>query len=232
MKKHLIFSVFLLLTLPCMAQLRSHHNEYQSQVSSLTIVSSHPQGFWLFVDDVLQNENPVRSICVKNLWADNFHIRVELNNRLHNCVGQYVDMSRSQTLGITQHEGMFRFEETHMNTRPEMTMNLQLAQPFLPSQAHQPCIDEHEYKEVCTVIKKESFDSSKLAVAKQVVASNPMCAQQIANICNLFSFENNKLEFAKYAYRYCTEKNKYYLLNSAFSYEASKRELNDYIKGF
>ena len=76
MKKHLIFSVFLLLTLPCMAQLRSHHNEYQSQVSSLTVVSSHPQGFWLFVDDVLQNENPVRSICVKNLWADNFHIRV------------------------------------------------------------------------------------------------------------------------------------------------------------
>ena len=116
MKKHLIFSLVLLLALPCMAQLRIHHGETQGQASSLTVVSTNQHGFWLFVDDVLQNENPVRSICVKNLWADNFHIRVELNNRLHNCVGQYVNMSRSQTLGITQYEGMLRLDETHLNT--------------------------------------------------------------------------------------------------------------------
>ena len=58
-----------------------------------------------------------------------------------------------------------------------------------------------------------------------------MSASQIANICKLFSFESNKLDFAKYAYGYCVDRNRYYLINEAFSYESSKRELDEFIKG-
>ena len=72
---------------------------------------------------------------------------------------------------------------------------------------------------------------AKLTVAEQVVSANPVTANQILGICKLFSFESNKLSFAKFAYTYCVDKNKYYLLNEAFSYESSKRELNEFIKG-
>ena len=88
-----------------------------------------------------------------------------------------------------------------------------------------------DYEEAYQLISKESYDSSKLTVANQVVSANPMTANQILGICKLFSFESNKLKFAKYAYGFCTEKNKYYLLNEAFSYESSKRELNEFING-
>ena len=74
------------------------------------------------------------------------------------------------------------------------------------------------------------YDNTRLNVAKQLAADNPLCASQIVEVCNKFSFESNRLAFAKYAYQYCTEQNKYYLVNQALKYESSKRELNEYIK--
>ena len=92
-------------------------------------------------------------------------------------------------------------------------------------------MNPEDYNEVVRMISNESFDDTKLTVAKQVISNNPMTASQIVNICKLFSFESNKLEFAKFAYPYCTEKNKYYLLNEVLTYDSSKRELNEYIQG-
>ena len=89
-----------------------------------------------------------------------------------------------------------------------------------------------DYDAAYQLISDESFDSSKLTLAEQVVSSNPMSASQILGICKLFSFESNKLEFAKFAYEFCVDRNKYFLLNEAFNYESSKRELNEFIKNF
>ena len=46
-----------------------------------------------------------------------------------------------------------------------------------------------------------------------------------------FGFEETKLEFAKYAYDFCTEKNKYYMVGDKFSFSSSKDELNEYLEG-
>lgn len=81
------------------------------------------------------------------------------------------------------------------------------------------------------MLADESFDSSRLKLAKQIIMSNPMSVNQIMGICKLFSFESNKLDFAKFAYRHCTDKNRYFMLNEVFSFESSKRELRDYIIG-
>ena len=81
------------------------------------------------------------------------------------------------------------------------------------------------------MLADESFDSSRLKLAKQIIMSNPMSVNQIMDICKLFSFESNKLDFAKFAYRHCTDKNRYFMLNEVFSFESSKRELHDYIMG-
>lgn len=92
-------------------------------------------------------------------------------------------------------------------------------------------MNEADFNEFRDMLAENAFDSGKLTIAKQAISANPMCVHQIATICRMFSFENNKLEFAKYAYAYCTEKNKYYLINDVFSYESSKNELNEYIIG-
>ena len=207
---------------------------------TLTVTSPRNQSyrFWLYVDDVLQNQQSVRSIFVRNLGEDSYYVRVELDNTLQNCVGQFVDLRQSQTLAIVHSDKWYGLEATDIHVRPEQTIDLitepndhSVAPPVPPVPPTPYGMNPQDYEEACQLISDESFDSSKLTVAEQVVSSNPMTASQILGICKLFSFESNKLSFAKFAYTYCVDKNKYYLLNEAFSYESSKRELNEFIKG-
>ena len=244
MKKHLIFTLILFTTLPGMAQVaivRPKPGDHPHGNFTLTIATPRnlDYHFWLYVDDVLQNEEPVRSICINNMGEDDFYIRVELDNPLQNCVGQLVDLSQSQTLTIVQANNFFGLEPSQAHIRPEVTMNLITEPPYIvndetfvtPMPPVPFGMNQQDYEDAYQLISEESFDSSKLALAKQVISSNPMTASQILEICKLFSFESNKLEFAKFAYTNCVDKNKYYLLNEAFSYNSSKRELDEYIKG-
>ena len=243
MKRHLLFALILFMTLPGMAQVavvrhkkvNAHHGN-----TTLTVVSPRNQNyrFWLYVDDVLQNEQSVRSICIRDLGEDSYYVRVELDNAVQNCVGQFVDLRQSQTLAIVHADKWYGLEPSEVHVRPELTMDLITSQgdpsvvPPVPPIPPTPYgMNSQDYEEVYQLISKESFDSSKLTFAEQVVSSNPMMASQILGISKLFSFESNKLSFAKFAYPYCVDKNKYYLLNEAFSYESSKRELNEFIKG-
>lgn len=243
MKKHLLFSLILLLAMPSMAQrvrVKRPHGGSQQQNITLTIVAPRGQNFWLYIDDILQNENSVHSICIRNLYNDDIYVRVELDDQQQNCVGRFVNMRQSQTLTIIQNNNCYGLDNTQAHIRPDLTMDMIAQQPSIGGNGQPPMppvppspwgMNPQDYEEAYQLISKESFDSSKLTIAKQVISSNPMSANQILAICKLFSFENNKLDFAKYAYPYCVEQNKYYLLNEAFSYESTKRELNEFIKG-
>ena len=246
MKKHLLIAFILLLTLPNMAQeatVRSKKAKVHNGKTTLTVTTPRNLNarLWLYVDDVLQNEQSVRSICIRNLGEDSYYVRVELDNALQNCVGQFVDLRQSQTLAVVSSGKWFGLEPSNINIRPELTMDLKTGQvepvaPPVPPMPPVPVIpyamNSQDYDAAYQLISDESFDSSKLTLAEQVVSTNPMSASQILGICKLFSFESNKLEFAKYAYEYCVDRNKYFLLNEAFTYESSKRELSEFIKGF
>ena len=244
MKKHLLFILVLLFTLPSLAQVAhvrpKKHGGAPQQNNTLTVLAPRGQQFWLYVDDVLQNESPVHSICIRNLWNDDFYVRIELDNLQQNCVGQFINLSSSQKISIVQSGTLYGLEPTQANIRPVLTMDLITQQPSVGGNSQPPMppappmplgMNPQDYDAAYQLISKESFDSSRLSIAKQVVSSNPMNASQILEICKIFSFESNKLDFAKYAYSNCVDKNRYYLLNEAFSYESSKRELDEFIKG-
>jgi hypothetical protein len=46
----------------------------------------------------------------------------------------------------------------------------------------------------------------------------------------LFSFEDSKLDYAKYAYDFCFNQGDYYEVNEAFTFESSIEELNHYLE--
>lgn len=102
--------------------------------------------------------------------------------------------------------------------------------PVPPVQPEPMGMSSKDFDEAYALIQRESFDDTRMTIAKQVVASNMITVNQIAQIARLFSFESNRLEFAKFAYPYCIEKNKYYLLYEVFDYDSSKQELNEYIQ--
>lgn len=98
-----------------------------------------------------------------------------------------------------------------------------------PPPANQPC-SARDFQEAKRLVAEQDFETSKLKVAKQVVQSEMLTTSQIVEVARLFEFESTKLEFLKYAYAYCFDPNKYYLVNSVFEFDSSKNELNKFVE--
>lgn len=80
-------------------------------------------------------------------------------------------------------------------------------------------------------LESQSFEDSKMTVAKQATRGKCMSAAQIKNVMGVFTFEDSKLEYAKFAYDYCYDVDNYYILNDAFTFSSSVDELNEFIEG-
>jgi len=77
-------------------------------------------------------------------------------------------------------------------------------------------------------IEESSFDDTKLTAAKSIVTNNCLSTDQIVQVCQLFSFEESKLDFAKFAHRYCTDPKNYFKVNNVFSFSSSKESLSEF----
>lgn len=78
-------------------------------------------------------------------------------------------------------------------------------------------------------LKKQTFEDSKLQVAKQIADANCLSASQVKSLMGLFTYEVSKLEIAKFCYAHTIDKNNYYTVNDAFTYSSSVEELNEYL---
>lgn len=95
-----------------------------------------------------------------------------------------------------------------------------------------PCMPTVEFNQALQSIQSNKMESCKLSTAKQVAARNSgrICTDQILQITRIFSFESDKLEFAKFAYNHCSDKANYYRVADAFSFQSTKEELFKFIK--
>mgnify|MGYP000856690020 CR=1 FL=1 len=92
------------------------------------------------------------------------------------------------------------------------------------------CMSPKNFNDAMTTIESQSFEDTKLKTAKQIIAVNCLNVDQIMQIANTFSFEDNKLNFAKYAYDFCIEPKNYFKLNGIFSFSSNVEELSDYVQ--
>ncbi len=81
-------------------------------------------------------------------------------------------------------------------------------------------------------VEGQSFEEQKLKVAKQILNTNCMSSSQVKEIMALFSFEDTKVDWAKFAYGKTTDPNNYYQLNDGFTYSGSVDTLNSYIESY
>ncbi len=81
-------------------------------------------------------------------------------------------------------------------------------------------------------MRHASFENDKRIIAEQAISTHRVKANQVYRILTMFSFESTKLKVAKFAYRYCVDKRNYYLVNNAFTFSSSIRELNNYIGNY
>jgi hypothetical protein len=91
-------------------------------------------------------------------------------------------------------------------------------------------MDQSAFSGALATINGQSFEDNKLQIAQQVFTSNCMTTAQVSQIMGLFSFEDSKLEFAKFAYGRTYDLSNYFMVNNAFTFSSSVDELNSFIQ--
>lgn len=90
-------------------------------------------------------------------------------------------------------------------------------------------MNEVDFQSAVSIVTKQSFDDTKLITAKQVANYNCLTTDQVKQLLKLFSFESNKLSFAKYVFDHTIDIANYFKINDVFSFSSSVQDLNDYI---
>jgi hypothetical protein len=93
------------------------------------------------------------------------------------------------------------------------------------------CMNDYDFMELKTMVGNTTFDDTKLTICKQAINANNVTSNQVYELMTLITFESNKLELAKFAYGHVIDKNRFYVVNNAFTFSSSIDELSDFISG-
>ncbi len=89
---------------------------------------------------------------------------------------------------------------------------------------------DQDIQEITTQINNEAFADDKLRIAKLVASEKCMTVEQIKSISQLFSFDDNKMEFIKAAHTNCMNQGDYHQLMEVFTFSDDKEELEKFIQ--
>jgi Domain of unknown function (DUF4476) len=91
-------------------------------------------------------------------------------------------------------------------------------------------ISDYDFAMLKQYIRKEAFDDRRINIAKQAAGNNNFSTTQVRDIMSIFSFDEGKLDVAKYFYNRTVDRNNYYQLTDALSFSDSKDKLLAFIR--
>jgi hypothetical protein len=95
---------------------------------------------------------------------------------------------------------------------------------------YRQAMSSYDFEQLVSRIRSQWFSSGKLNTAKDGISKNYFNTSQLRQLLQVFSSDNDKLELAKLAYRQTVDTRNYYTLYDVFSFQASRDELDRYIK--
>ena len=90
---------------------------------------------------------------------------------------------------------------------------------------HIVCATPEQLSMTLQVVGSQSFDDKKLEIAQLAVTLGHFCTDDLARVAKLFSFDENRLAFLKYAHAYCEDPQNYPSLRDVFSFQSNYDEL-------
>jgi hypothetical protein len=86
-----------------------------------------------------------------------------------------------------------------------------------------------EFESMKERVKQNTFDAGKLEAAKSLTQSNNLTANQVVEIINLMTMDNNRLEFAKFAYAFTYDRENYSMVANSLSFSNNRRSLEQFV---
>ncbi len=114
------------------------------------------------------------------------------------------------------------------NSNPT-TMPVDNTQP-VSSSSCKFAMNDASFQKMKKSVDDKPFSDTKMSTAKVATKNACLSTQQIKDICGLFSMDDDKLTYAKYAYVYCVDKANFYQVSEIFSFSSTTDELNKFIE--
>jgi len=119
--------------------------------------------------------------------------------------------------------------EVEENTTEFPTSEITNVSTLIETNSCTPSFTDHQFNLIIQSLQTENIESKRLAKAKRVAFNNCLLTKQVRDVVALFNFENNRVEFAKFAYKFVSDKENYALLLDSFKFLTSKQEIREYI---
>ncbi|WP_161889693.1 DUF4476 domain-containing protein [Pontibacter russatus] len=88
-----------------------------------------------------------------------------------------------------------------------------------------------EMDHLVQTMRSRDSESTKMSIAREAVRNGSIAAEDLKRVLQEFEFENARVEFAKYAYDYLCDREHFYYIYDAFSFDSSVEELERYSNG-
>ncbi|MCS7297477.1 MAG: DUF4476 domain-containing protein [Bacteroidia bacterium] len=77
---------------------------------------------------------------------------------------------------------------------------------------------------------REPFDEIRLEIAKGIARQNCLLAQDVRELAELLNFEENRLEFAEFAYDHTHDVSNYFTVGEAFQFSSTRERLMQFLQ--
>ncbi len=214
---------------------------------SVSFVARHGEAFNVYIDGELQNRLPQSRVLVNEVSDQHHEVVVVLKRPAEKAaVLQLRPGERTVVVNVNYDP---RLEQLYLYTaaqnRPEGDQanivkneikrvlpsgdrDQILRRQGLAQEELHPVSDE-DVDSMLVRMKKQPFDSDRLALAKVIVSSSQLSSAQIARLAEIIDFSNSQVDFLKYAYAYCIDPVNYYHTVDVLTFTSDKRKVLDYI---
>jgi hypothetical protein len=90
-------------------------------------------------------------------------------------------------------------------------------------------LDENGLQSILQAMRNTSFDNSKLDIVKAALKNRSISTSQVSQLMQQFTFEQYKLDLAKFCYVKATDPYNFFTLSNNFTFDSYASELTAYI---
>jgi Domain of unknown function (DUF4476) len=86
-----------------------------------------------------------------------------------------------------------------------------------------------EFEALKARIRQNTFDKKRVETAKTLTKQNVLSSNQVIEIVQLITSDNNRLDYAKFAYDYVSDRENYSIVVEAMAFDSSKKDLQRFL---
>jgi hypothetical protein len=99
-----------------------------------------------------------------------------------------------------------------------------------PAPSFDPLLSDLELTDILSAASSRPFSSTRMEIVKTAIEGRMLEVEQVRSLMGLFTFESDRLAIAKMTYRNTIDRDRYYRLYDAFTFDSSIEELERYMR--